>query len=542
MPPRRVILADSSSLWELDVSILDRPDGTTLKEILANCAVSTKLACKVFYPGRFRLPFSAMHDEVFEALDDDSSQHLVIAAPRGFGKTSIMQLGYPTKRALFGDSRFIVPASATFKQSMMHSENLKRQLETNNRLSQFGFRNLKSDNWSRDLWDLNTADGHGCRMLPVSYGQEVRGILFKDERPDLFIVDDYETQESVMSEELRPKRKQRFYSDIMGAVDSSSKSYRFIVVGTVLHEDSLLMNLLTDTSGQWKQIRLEACDDEGVSNWPEKWTNEKIWQLSQMYKAQGQMDAFYREYRNICMDPENAPFTRDNFRYYYPGQLKSRYLEYFVLVDPAKTVTSNACDTAIIGLGVDILDGCVYVIDMVCKRLHMHEQIDAGLNMAKSIGAKVVGVEVTGSGEYVEWPWRNEILARGMQIEFVPLKATAGPSQYIPKGSTQHGKDARIGNALVPLYNGHKIYHPHGHPLTEKLELQLLTYPYAARKDLIDAMSYIAGMMHKGERYFANKTIAQAGGLAPGNLDYRSEELALRTLVRDDMPQEIDWL
>lgn len=505
------------------------------------CSVSTKLSCKFFYPGRFRLPFSPNHDVVFDALDDDSIQHVVVAAPRGFGKTSIMQLGYPTKRALFGDSRFIVPASATFKQSMMHSENLKRQLESNVRLAQSGFRNLKSDVWSRDLWDINTADGHGCRMMPVSYGQEVRGILFKDQRPDLFIIDDYEDSESVMSEELRPKRIKRFYSDIVGAIDPSNKNFRFIVIGTVLHEDSLLMRLLKDDSGQWKQIRLEACDDEFVSNWPEQRDNDAIWKLYQFYKSQNQTDVFYREYRNICMDPENAPFTRDNFRYYYPDQLKSRFLEYFVLVDPAKTVTSNACDTAIVGVGVDILEGCVYIVDMVCDRLHAHEQIDAGLNMAKRIGARVVGVEVTGSGEYVEWPWRSAILERGMQVEFVPLKATAGPSQYIPKGSTQHGKDARIGNALVPLYNGHKIYHPQGHPLVEKLELQLLTYPYSARKDLIDALSYIAGMMHKGDRYFSNKTLQQHGADLPGNLNYRAEELALRTLMRDDMPQDIAW-
>jgi hypothetical protein len=404
-------------------------------------------------------------------------------------------------------------------------------------LSQLGFRGLKSENWSRDLWDVNTADGHGCRIMPVSYGQEVRGILFKDARPDLYIVDDYEDSESVMSDELRPKRKARFYSDIMGSIDRSSKDYRFIVIGTVLHEDSLLMNLLNDTSGQWRQIRLELCDDEYVSNWPEQQSSEEIWQMAERYRAQGLMDVFYREYRNLCMSPENAPFKRENFQYYYPAQLKSRYLEYFVLVDPAKTVTSNACDTAIVGLGIDILEGCVYIVDMICQRLHAHEQIDAGLEMARRIGARVVGVEVTGSGEYVEWPWKSAILERGLQVEFVPLKATAGPSQYIPKGSTQHGKDSRIGNALVPLYNGRKIFHPHGHPLVQKLELQLLEYPYSSRKDLIDALSYVAGMMHKGDRYFANKSLQQYAGRLPGNLNFHGEEMALRKLMSGDMEE-----
>lgn len=530
------------------MSILDHPDSANIKEILQACSVSTKVACKTFYPGRFRLPFSKCHDQVFEILDDDTCQFAVIASWRGFGKSSIMQLGYPTKRSLFGDSHFIVPTSATFKQSMMHSENLKRQLEHNFRLARLGFRNLKSETWSRDLWDIRTPDGYGCRIMPVSYGQEVRGVLYKDFRPDLFIVDDYETQESVMSDELRPKRKARFYSDILGAIDRSSTNYRFIVIGTVLHEDSLLMNLLDDNSGRWRKLRLELCDSEFVSNWPEQQSNESIWEMYQLYKAQGQTDSFFREYRNICMNPENAPFQRDDFRYYYPEQLKSRFLEYFVLVDPAKTSTDSACDTAIVGVGVDIMDGTVYIIDMIAKRLHVNEQIAAGLDMAKSIGARVIGVEVTGSNEYIEWPWKNEILNRGQLVEFVPLKATAGPSQYIPKGSTQHGKDSRIGNALVPLYRGHKVYHPKNHPLLEKLELQLIQFPYSGKKDLIDALSYIAGMMHKGDRQLADRNSLSlergitSGQFLPGNLDFHSEQVALRKLISGDMPQTYDWM
>jgi hypothetical protein len=529
------------------MSILSHPEGQQIKQILSECSVSTKLACKVFYPGRFRLPFSMCHDQVFEILDDDTCQFAVIASWRGFGKSSIMQLGYPTKRAIFGDSRFMVPTSATFKQSMMHSENLKRQLENNLRLAKLGFRNLKSDVWSRDLWDIRTVDGHGCRVMPVSYGQEVRGVLFKDSRPDLFIIDDYETQESVMSDELRPKRKARFYSDILGAIDRSSTNYRFIVIGTVLHEDSLLMNLLDDTSDRWRKLRLELCDSEFVSNWPEQQSNESVWEMYQLYKAQGQTDSFFREYRNICMNPENAPFQKEDFRYYYADQLRNRFLEYFVLVDPAKTSTENACDTAIIGVGVDIMDGSVYIIDMVAKRLHVNEQIDAALTMAKSLGARVVGVEITGSNEYIEWPWKNEILNRGQQVEFVPLKATAGPSQYIPKGSSQHGKDSRISNALVPLYRGHKVFHPKDHPLLEKFELQLLHFPYSGRKDLIDAFSYIAGMMHKGDRYLADRNSLASGYAAaaakhlPGNLDFHSEQIALRKLISADVPQEMDW-
>lgn len=521
------------------MSILQSEFAEDKKEILRQCAASTKVACKVFYPERFKLPFSKSHDKVFDVLDDDSKQLVAIASWRGFGKTSIVQLGYPTKRSLFMDDHFIVQASSTFRQSMMQSENLKGQLLRNRRLYDFGFRDLKTDNWSRDMWVVNTPDDHGCMFLPTSYGQEVRGILYKDKRPSLYIVDDWEDSESVMSEEQRQKKIEKFYADIMGSIDRSSKKWRIIVIGTVLHEDSLLMRLLNDSN--WHSLRLELCDDEFVSNWPEQQSNESVYAMYLRYQEQGLVDTFYREYRNICQSPENAPFHANSFKYFLPDQLDNRFLEYFVLVDPAKTVTQNACDTAIVGVGVDILNGEVYIVDMICDRLHVHEQIDRALGMATRIGARVVGVETAGSGEYIEWTWKSAILERGLGFEFVPLKATAGPSQYIPKGSSQFGKDARIGAALVPLYNQGKIFHPKNHPLTPKLELQLIHYPRAQRKDLIDALSYIAGMMYKGDRYFANKTLMHSRTGLPGGLDPHSEEIAIRKLESSNIYYPDGW-
>ena len=511
-------------------------------EILAACAASTKVACKVFYPERFRLPFSPMHDQVFDALDDDSINMLVIKAFRGFGKSSIMQLGYPTKRAVFMDDHFIVPASSTYRQSMIQSENLKRELQRNRRLHDFGFKNLQSEVWSRDMWVINTADGHGCMVLPVSYGQEVRGIIYKNSRPTLYLVDDWETVEAVMNEEQRQKRKERFYADIMGSIDRSRKDWRIIVIGTPLHEDSLLMNLAEDP--HWHSVHIELCDAEFISAWPEQQSSDEVYQMFLRYQRQGMEDAFYREYRCLCQSPDKAPFKAHMFKYFLNDQLANRFLEYFVLVDPAKSVTENSCDTAIVCVGIDIMEGEVYIVDMECSRLHVNEQIDAALSMCQRWKARTIGVEITGSGEYIEWTWRSAILERGLGYEFVPLKATKGPSQYIPENSSKHGKDARIGAALVPLYHGGKIYHPKLHPLTKKLEEQLIHYPRAKRKDLIDALAYVAGMMHKGERYFANQTVvrqARQGNYLPGGLDYRAEEASLRKLIGKDMPEIPNW-
>lgn len=513
-----------------------------MKDILQKCSTSTEACCKTFYPDRFSLPFSPAHREVFKILDDDSIQLVCIAAWRGFGKSSIVQLGYPTKQILFRNSGFIMPISCTTRQAEMQAENLKRQLVTNVRLKQFGFKNLQSNVWAKDLWITNTPTDKriGTMVMPRGVGQQVRGLLFDNERPDTVIIDDLEDSESVLSEEQRAKRLEWFYSDVLGCIDKSSKKWRIIYIGTILHEDSLLVNLLRDT--HWHSLRLSLCDDEGNSAWPEQIDNAGIQELREKYKSQGLLDAFYREYRNIPMAKEGAPFKSENFRYYEPEKLKNKYIEYVVIVDPGKSVSARACDTAIVGIGIDIMENKFYVADIVCQQFHPDEMIEESFRMCTRLGAKVLGVEVTGSAEFISWPFKNEIRRQAFNVEFVELKARKGPSQYVPHGSTQHGKDARIGAGLVPLYNNGLIYHNQNHRMTQVLETQLITYPRGRKKDIIDALSYIVELMSIGDRFFAATkfTLQEDAGRA-GHLNEEYEAKMLADLIKSDEKEPAGW-
>ena len=76
-------------------------DKQDIQEALAKCYLSTKTTAKVLFPERFDLPFSTLHDEIFKIIDNDEIQQAVIAAPRGFGKTSLCTIAHPAKRILF---------------------------------------------------------------------------------------------------------------------------------------------------------------------------------------------------------------------------------------------------------------------------------------------------------------------------------------------------------------------------------------------------------------------------------------------------------
>lgn len=215
-----------------------------LQEVLVSCYRATRTSCKVLFPERFTLPFSKLHQEIFSILDDDSIQLAAIAAPRGFGKTSIVNLSYPAKKILFREKKFIVPISCTATQAVMQAENLKRELVQNPIIVEL-FGNLKSDSWSKECWITST----GVMVLPRGAGQQVRGILHEHYRPDLIVCDDLEDAESVMNEELRKKRKEWFFADVCNAINRAKKDWKIVVIGTILHEDSLLANLVEGNLG-----------------------------------------------------------------------------------------------------------------------------------------------------------------------------------------------------------------------------------------------------------------------------------------------------
>ena len=452
--------------------------------LLEESALSSKIAAKALFPERFRLPFSAIHDEIFKVLDDDSLQQVVIAAPRGFGKTTINTIAYPAKRILFREKKFIVPISATATKAVMDGENLKRELTTNRVVKEL-FGPMKTDSFSKEQWTTST----GTMVMPRGAGQQIRGILFDAYRPDLIIADDMEKSDEVKNEEIRSSLLEWWYSDVCNSIDRSSKDWKIVIVGTVLHEDSLLVHLLEDP--EWYSIQLSICDDELHSNWPEFISDEAVGKLYETHKRRGQLDLFYREYRNIPVATEDATFKQDYFKRYNETdaefQSAKKNLENVILVDPAKTVKLHSAESAIVGVGIDRASARLYVRDVVSARLYPDELYNEMFDMATRLGATAIGVEETSLNEFIRQPIKNELIKRGLPFaEPIWLKARAK-------------KEERIAQ-LVPYYRQGYVFH--NEACCGGLEAQLMSFPRSRLWDIMDAFAYIVEMLEVGDRYF----------------------------------------
>ncbi len=446
------------------------------------------------HPERFSRPFSKGHKKLFELIDDDSIQRLLVVAHRGFGKTSIFNYALPSQRIAYRKSQFVVSVGDNATNAILNTENLKRELKGNKTFAPI-IGDIKPDNRDETFAKISWVTSGGTLVLPRGKNQQIRGLIHINARPDLIVIDDLEDTESVMNPEQRKKLASWFNTDLLNSIDRSSKSWRIIMIGTILHEDSLLQNLRE--SGNWVVHEMPLCDEEYNTNWPEFMTTEEIKELVEEHRKSGKLDEFYREYMNLAVAKEDAVFMQEYFKYYEEVDLNKAIIENVVILDPANTTKIHSDFSAIVGIGLDLSKPAVYVRDIVNKRLHPDEIYDETFAMAQRLGASVIGIEVNSLNEFITQPFINEKMRRGLHgIEVVELRARKGDGEFAGKGK---GKLGRIG-ALATMYRLGQIYH--NKTCCGPLEAQLLAYPRAKNDDVSDATAYIIEMMEHGDRWF----------------------------------------
>lgn len=457
-----------------------------MQEILQRAFEDQKFFNRTIMPDRFFREFSSLHDEIYEAIEGPHKK-VAIAAPRGFGKSTTVNVALPAKKILYREKNFIVPISCTAKQAIFQAEDLKQELITNQMVKQF-FGGMRADSrdeyFSKETWVTST----GTMVLPRGAGQQVRGLRFRTHRPDLIIADDLEDSEAVLNEENRKKTKEWFFSDVVNSVDLGSDQWKILVIGTILHEDALLENLLEDDD--WYSIRLELCNDDYKSNWPDFMNDQAVKALADTYREKGMLDVFYREFRNIPISKEDAIFKQEYFRYYDETDAEfqkiAKRLEHIILVDPAKTVKLHSADSAVVGIGVDVKTSSIYVRDVVAGKMYPDQLYANALGMAARLRARAIGLEVTSLNEFITFPFKNEMIRTGQVYPLVELHARAK-------------KEERIA-AMVPFYRNGFVFHNTKN--NHQLEEQLLTFPRCKRFDIIDALAYFVEMLDVGQRFF----------------------------------------
>ncbi|MFA5448195.1 MAG: hypothetical protein WC233_07955 [Sphaerochaeta sp.] len=479
-----------------------------IQDLLVDCYRSTSLLARTFFPERFYAPFSGLHDQIFELIDSNAPK-IAIAAPRGLGKSSIVGLAYSAKKILYRDSHFLPYISNSATSAEQQTENLKSELKSNLVIKKlFGDIQTKSvdlgDQFSKRSWVARLSENeHGTLILPRGSGQQIRGQLYINYRPDYIIVDDFEDSNDVLNEELRLKQRTWFYADLLKCVSRIKKDWQIVYIDTLKHEDALLQRLLD--SPDWVSVRLELCDDDFSSNAPEFISTEDIKKEAEEHRNEGMMDVFYREYRNLPVSKEDATFRSEDFKYYVEGpdeiilreskgegvsvpteKISTREFLNVVIVDPAKTVKVQSADSAIVCWGVGRSTHKLLFRDCVSGKMYPNDIYREAFDMVRRWKAFYLAVEVTSLHQFISQPIQNQMKVEGVFAQYVELSAV--------------GKKEERVKHLSPYYRQGYIYH--NPAVSTKLENQLQTFPRSKLWDVMDAAAYIVKLLDELSIYF----------------------------------------
>jgi len=501
-----------------------------LLDVMQGCLESTEVMAKTFFGEHCYRPFCSLHDEIFRILDDDSIRAAAICCPRGFGKTTLLGLVFPAKKILFQEVHYVLMISATASKAIKDLKTLAGELLGNDKIKKV-FGNVEGKQWAEGSGELELSTG--IKIEAKGAGAQIRGLKYKQYRPDLILIDDLENAEGVRNEDRRKQLKEWLFADVMNSIDL--RKTRVVLLGTLLHEDSILANLIDENTvpdefddeamaeaaarEKFQTVRLEACNDQYESTWPDYITTAEIKAKAAAYEKRGMLDVFYREYRNLPIAAEGAAFTASYFKRYEETEetmTRLNRLDNVVIIDPAKTTNISSNPSAIVGIGFDSVKNRIYFRDCVKRKLHPEQIYQEAVDMADRLGTCTIGIEVTSLNEFVTYPFQTFLKTKSKYYNLVELKA---------RGK----KEDRIA-AMVPFYRTGAIWHNARMEIRGPLETQLVSFPRSKEDDVMDAFAYMIKMFDIGERFFSQSSE-----------DIEAEYKELEAEDLEDMEEFTEW-
>jgi predicted phage terminase large subunit-like protein len=219
--------------------------------------------------------------------EQKESHNIAVAAPRGEAKSTYL-LAYILWCFLFQKKHFVVYIMDSLQQAEQMITTIHDEISCNLRIKQ-DFQSLipSSPSLSKNTLTLGTQ----FRVVAKGAKQRLRGLKFGAHRPDLILLDDIENDQNVQN----PKQRDKLHAWLSRAVHNLGEAGAVtttLLVGTVLHHDSLLARLLKDPL--WTSKKFSA-----ISKMPER---QDLWQKwEHIFKNKGKESAlsFYRNNQSL---------------------------------------------------------------------------------------------------------------------------------------------------------------------------------------------------------------------------------------------------
>jgi predicted phage terminase large subunit-like protein len=391
------------------------------------------------------------HVEITDIMNVVSTEtvnaKIAAAAPRSHAKSTYLSKAFPVSEILYRRRRYLIIISETPNVSKANMEWIRNQLKYNRKLRE-DFGPLLSPKDQSNIVD-NSEEfiawhpiGDSRRQLALvqaaSTGQALRGRNWNGTRPDLIVCDDLEDARpggNASTPEQRSKLRDWFAQTVMPLGDPKGKRTAFVMMGTTVHYEALLMSVLHDNpdfeskiyraiidmpkrSDLWEKLRLIYTQRENPNRkadadkfyaeneaellkgsrvlWPEVQPLYKLMRWKWTYGSK----AFNTEYMNNPIDEESMIFNPETFTYYTPFDLKMS--DYFISMGVDFAFGKENGDfSAITVVARHKENGIVYVVDSFLERLVIDKFFEVIVERVKRWQPDVIAADANAAQEFL---------------------------------------------------------------------------------------------------------------------------------------------
>lgn len=245
---------------------------------------------RTYFPHYVKKGEAKLHSYLYERLpeivDNGIGDHEAIAAPRGNAKSTLVTQIFVIWCVVTGRKHYPLIIMDALDQAMTMLEAIKAELAFNQRIAM----DFPEASGGGRVWNAGTiVTANDAKVQAFGSGKRMRGLRHGPHRPDLVIGDDLENDENVRSPEQRDKLQSWLTKTVL-SLGPADDSMDVIVIGTILHYDSVLARLLKNPL--WSSKKFQS-----IERWPDNMHLWDKWEEALLNLSEAVAYAFYQEHK-----------------------------------------------------------------------------------------------------------------------------------------------------------------------------------------------------------------------------------------------------
>ncbi len=239
---------------------------------------------RFFFPSYAKYPSAPFQKRARNRILHNAEWYEVWSWARELAKSTKAMMAV-IRLVVTGKKRTVILASATEKSAARLLAPYRANLESNRRLIQYYGEQQSVGNWS----ELEFKTKQGAAFYGVGAGNAPRGARNEALRPDVLLIDDYDTDEDCRNPDVLD-HKWEWLEHALIPTRSISEPLLVLFCGNIIAEDCCIVRA-GQIADHWDIVNIR--DNNGRSTWPEKNTEEKIDRALSKLSTQAQQAEYF---------------------------------------------------------------------------------------------------------------------------------------------------------------------------------------------------------------------------------------------------------